>query len=188
MLGEPEYRSLRVMIAGGKAQPARVLRTALNLVGIMHIVIVPDAATALKLLGDKMFDAVFCDESIEEIGGVPFVVAARREKGVLDKMIPIFLICSAARLRQVKRARDVGVSDVLARPISAATIMRKLSAALLKPRPFIAAPGFFGPDRRAQTRPAYLGEDRRSRKTRKVKVAKPAADTTPALDGTEVYL
>lgn len=188
MLGEPEYRSLRVMIAGGKPQAARVLRTVLNLVGIMHIAIVPDAATALKLLKDKMFDAVFCDETIGEIGGLPFVIAARREKGILDKMIPIFLTCSGARLRQVKRARDVGVTDVLARPISAATIMRKLSTALLKPRPFIAAPGFFGPDRRAATRPAYAGEDRRSRKTRKVKVAKPAADSAPVLDGTEVYL
>jgi hypothetical protein len=44
-----------------------------------------------------------------------------------------------------------------------------LLAALLKPRPFIAAPDFFGPDRRARAR-AWRGRDRRKHTPRKSKI------------------
>ncbi|HEX2591171.1 MAG TPA: hypothetical protein VHL34_06730 [Rhizomicrobium sp.] len=169
---EPEYRSLHVLIVGGKAHHVRVLRTVLSLIGINEIVAEQEPSWAMRRLKTQFFDAVFCDETVDPIGDVPFVIAARREPDVLEHMVPIFLTCSAARLKQVNAARDSGVTDVLARPLSAQTIMRKLSLALLKPRSFIVAPDFFGPDRRSKGRPTYTGEDRRSRKTRKVKVAK----------------
>jgi PleD family two-component response regulator len=182
MTVEPEYRSLRILIAGGRAPSVRLLRMVLKLAGITDIAVATTAETSLKLLKDQLFDAVFADETIENFGEIPFVVAARREPGIIDPMVPIFLTCSSARLKQVTRARDCGVTDILARPISAATVMRKLSNALLKPRSFIAAPDFFGPDRRGKDRPPHRGEDRRKRKTRKIRVSK------PGLDGTEVLI
>jgi hypothetical protein len=71
-------------------------------------------------------------------------------------------------------ARDLGFTSVLTRPISAATVMRKLKLALDAPRPFIASTDFFGPDRRAPSRSGFGGPDRRTRKARQVKVGAPA--------------
>jgi len=48
--------------------------------------------------------------------------------------------------------------------------MDKVQLALDAPRPFIAAAGFFGPDRRAKERP-WRGEDRRSLSPKKIKVS-----------------
>jgi hypothetical protein len=70
----------------------------------------------------------------------------------------------------VVTARDVGVTNVIVRPFSAATIERKLRAALDAPRPFIKAGSFFGPDRRVDHRPPYKGGERRSRTPRKLRV------------------
>jgi hypothetical protein len=50
--------------------------------------------------------------------------------------------------------------------------MKKLSDVLDAPRPFIAAPSFFGPDRRAKSRAAsFNGAERRTRVAKKTKIA-----------------
>jgi CheY-like chemotaxis protein len=178
-----EFKTLRVLVVGGKPHAVRTLRTVFSLLGLHQIVVVQDAQAALQQLRFNTFAAVFCDEIVEKVGGLSFPVAARRDPEALDKMVPIFLTCAGARRRQVEAARDEGVTDVLARPISAATIGRKFALAVNKPRSFIVAPTFFGPDRRGKGRSAYGGPDRRVRAARKVKIAKPAqtpGDLTPA--------
>jgi CheY-like chemotaxis protein len=178
-----EFRTLRVLVVGGKPHAVRTLRTVFSLLGLHQIVVVPESEAALQQLRFNTFDAVFCDEIAEKVGGLSFAVAARRDPEALDKMVPIFLTCAGARRRQVEAARDEGVTDVLARPISAATIGRKFALAVNKPRSFIVAPTFFGPDRRSKGRSAFNGPDRRIRAARKVKIAKPAhtpdGDMTP---------
>ncbi|MEY4708414.1 MAG: hypothetical protein RJB58_2137 [Pseudomonadota bacterium] len=85
-------------------------------------------------------------------------------------MIPIFAVQERARRRDVEKARDIGVTDVLTTPISPKTVMTKLQAALTAPRPFIVANEFFGPDRRAKARTPYYGLDRRTRVAKKAKL------------------
>jgi len=93
-------------------------------------------------------------------------------------MSPLFIIYTNARQRQVEQARDIGVTDVLTHPVSASTIARKLQAALVAPRPFIAAPSFFGPDRRARRGAAWSGDERRTRTAKKTRVAVAEAGDT----------
>ena len=104
------------------------------------------------------------------VDGMSFPTAARRREGMLNPMIPIFAIREGARRKDVKQARDTGVTDVLTTPISPKTIMAKLHGALVAPRPFIVANEFFGPDRRAKARAPYYGSDRRTRVAKKAKV------------------
>ena len=56
-------------------------------------------------------------------------------------------------------------------PIAAATIIRKLRVAMLAPRAFILADGFFGPDRRGHGRAPFNGADRRKRRPKKLSVS-----------------
>ena len=106
-----------------------------------------------------------------------FPLAARRTQGLLNPMIPFFLTCHGPRRVQVEAARNAGVTDVLARPISAATVKRKLLQAIVRPRAFIASTEFFGPDRRGKERIQHKGPERRARQPRKVKVSKAASQT-----------
>jgi len=62
--------------------------------------------------------------------------------------------------------------DVICRPVSPKTIGIKLRGVLAQPRPFIAAPGFFGPDRRAKSRATGTpAQERRTRAAKKTKVS-----------------
>jgi CheY-like chemotaxis protein len=166
-----DIKNLRVLVVGGKAHTVTILRTAFGIIGINKVIAIAGSERAIQYLRDENVDAVFCDEAADAVDGVQFPLAARRAEGVPNPMLPIFLVCSSPVRRQIESARDDGVTDVLVRPVSAATIIRKLRKAVLVPRPFILAGAFFGPDRRAGARGFFAGQDRRTRKPKKLNVS-----------------
>ena len=173
-----DLTQLRVLAVGGKSHAVGILRTVLGVLGIRAITAEADSRRALEMLRSEAFDVVFCDEHAGPVDGLAFPLAARRAPGVLNPMLPVFQVFGAPRRREVECARDDGVTDVVTRPLSAATVARKIRAAIAAPRPFIAASQFFGPDRRSAVREGHEGSERRTRATRKVRLpAQPKTDT-----------
>ena len=165
-----EFHAHRALIVGAKTHALQLLRSILSIAGVGKITHVEDSGRALELLGMEHFSVVFCDHKIGGAGEKSFVAASRRGDAMLNPMVPIFMLQERARRRDVEKARDTGVNDVLTTPISPKILLEKLRAATQAPRPFIVAPEFFGPDRRAKVRPTYFGSDRRKRAPKKVKV------------------
>lgn len=165
---QSDLASARVLVVGAKGYAGPVLRAVLTAAGITRIVLVDEPRRALDLLCTEHFEAVFV-EGPAQLDDMPFALAARRSQMLLNPMIPIFAVYGGARRRDVETARDQGITDVICRPMSPKTVTDKLRAALAAPRPFIAAPEFFGPDRRAREHP-WRGEDRRTRAPKKIKV------------------
>jgi CheY-like chemotaxis protein len=167
-----DFAQLRVMLLSGKTHGAQTLRSVLSLAGVTNILMIDDPRKALDLLTMENFDAVFADDNCEPVSDITFAQAVRRRGGILNPMIPVFVFQEQARRSDVEEARDTGATDFLTCPISPKTVMSKLEQAIVNPRPFIKAPEFFGPDRRAKARPAWTGEERRSRVARKVQIEK----------------
>jgi len=165
-----DFSEHRILLLGAKTHALGLLRSLLGDAGISKILQVEDARRALELLSTKCFSSVFFDPKVDKAGEKPFTVAARRNASVLFPMIPIFVLHVRARRRDVEKARDTGVTDVLTTPISPKTLVAKLRAATQTPRPFIVAPDYFGPDRRTKVRTACYGVDRRKRVAKKTKV------------------
>jgi two-component system chemotaxis response regulator CheY len=159
-----------ILLVGAKSHSLLLVRSVLGIAGIADITHLPDARSAIAALGQVQFSAVFCDWDVASIDGMGFAVAARRSRGVLNPMIPIFALQERARRRDVIDARDEGVTDVVTVPVSPRTLMRKLGAATKAPRPFIVAADFFGPDRRVRAGQSFAGKERRVRVARKTKV------------------
>ena len=170
LMERADFSSHRVLVLGGKTHMIGLLRSIMNIIGITRITLVEDSRRALELLSMEHFTSVFFDPNTADMDGMSFVVAARRREGMLNPMIPIFALQDRARRRDVERARDVGVTDVITAPISPRNLMTKLRAAVSAPRPFIVSNQFFGPDRRSRARPSYYGSDRRIRATKKAKM------------------
>ena len=169
-MSKDDFSEVRILLVARKGAPTQVLRTVFGIAGISRIVNVDEARRAVELLCTEHFHAVFVEGALEH-DGMPFALAARRLPSLLNPMIPIFALFPQARKRDVETARDLGVHDVICRPVSPKTVMTKLRAALAAPRPFIAAPGFFGPDRRAKSRAGGTpGTERRGRTGKKTKV------------------
>ncbi|MBV9420614.1 MAG: hypothetical protein JO348_12655 [Alphaproteobacteria bacterium] len=170
-----EIRNLRLLVVGGRPASVQILRTAFSLLGMRSVTVVAESDKAIDALRSQHFSAIFADAGAEPVGRMTFVRAARRSKGLLNPMTPLFVIYTNARQKHVEYARDEGVTDVLTHPVSAATIQRKLEVALGAPRPFIAAPSFFGPDRRTERRNVWSGDERRKRLAKKTKIVLPDA-------------
>jgi DNA-binding response OmpR family regulator len=64
--------------------------------------------------------------------------------------------------RRVTMARDAGVTEFLAKPISAKGLYHRILNVVANPRPFIKTKTYFGPDRRRNIANTYIGPERRS--------------------------
>jgi PleD family two-component response regulator len=180
-----DFSALKILLVGGTPFGVQTLRSVLITAGIKEIEQIATSSSALWRLREKNFSAAFCDDTAEAVDGLKFPLAARRTQGVINPMLPIFLVSSQAYKRVIEKARDDGVTDVLARPISTETVIRKLRTAIEFPRSFIAAPDFFGPDRRSITRTAWSGEDRRKHRAKKVALRIPKMPEAPQLPADE---
>jgi CheY-like chemotaxis protein len=162
---------LRILLLARKGASTQILRTVFGIAGINRVTCVDESRRAIELLCIEHFHAIFTEGDMEH-DGQPFALAARRQPALLNPMIAMFAVVPKARRRDVEACRDLGVHDVICRPISPRTVMKKLRDVLDAPRPFIAAPSFFGPDRRAKTRSGgFNGPERRSRVAKKAKIA-----------------
>jgi hypothetical protein len=58
-------------------------------------------------------------------------------------------------------ARDAGVTEILAKPITAQNLMLRIAEVVDKPRAFVRCETYFGPDRRRRNVADYAGPWRR---------------------------
>ncbi len=162
---------VRVLLVAHKAAGTQVLRTVFTLAGVNKLTLTDEPRRALELLCIENFHAVFVEGALEH-DDMPFAIAARRIPALLNPMIAIFAVFPEARKQDVEQARDLGVHDVICRPVSAKTVAAKMRGVLAQPQPFIAAPSFFGPDRRSKDRAgASPNQERRTRAAKKTKVS-----------------
>jgi two-component system chemotaxis response regulator CheY len=161
----------RILLLARKSSSTKILRTVFNIAGLSRVSSVDEPRHAIELLCTEHFNAVFVEGAMEH-DGMPFALAARRLPALINPMIAMFAVFPEARKRDVETARDLGVHDVICRPVSPKIVIAKLRGVLADPRPFIAAPNFFGPDRRAKSRAhdRIPGEERRARTGKKTKM------------------
>jgi DNA-binding response OmpR family regulator len=75
--------------------------------------------------------------------------------------VAIIMLTGHSEKRRVVLARDAGITEFLAKPISAKGLYQRIVNIVANPRPFIRTKTYFGPDRRRNVNPAYIGPERR---------------------------
>ena len=79
-----------------------------------------------------------------------FLRWVRRHKDSPDRFVPFVMITSYTEPERVLQAREMGVTDMLAKPFTIKNIGDKLINIIERPRQFVHTKDFFGPDRRRQ--------------------------------------
>jgi two-component system, chemotaxis family, chemotaxis protein CheY len=75
--------------------------------------------------------------------------------------VPIIMLTGHSEKKRVMSARDAGITEFLAKPISAKALYQRILNVVANPRPFIKTKNYFGPDRRRNVNPNYVGPERR---------------------------
>jgi CheY-like chemotaxis protein len=145
-----KFESLQILIVDGKRANAKLLRGLLEGLGVRRITILENSTAALDGLRGTAFDVVFCDDAVRPLSSAQFLTALRKDAAV--PCVPVILMSAAPQKRQVEIARDSGVNDFIALPLSVATVKNKLASVLLAPKPFISSDAFSGPDRRRRAK------------------------------------
>jgi len=165
-----EFKDIRTLIVDPAGHSKNLLRSLLTTLNVSQAVAVANTDEALACLRQEHFSIVFCDELVGPLDPYGFLMALRRDLVTRDVTVPVVLVSAAAEFSKITAARDAGMNDVIAKPVSAGTIERKLRSLLLAPRSFVTVKGFVGPDRRAGgerrqfgMRPPPQGEDRRGK-------------------------
>ncbi|TWB37810.1 response regulator [Nitrospirillum viridazoti] len=165
---------LSVLVADDNRFVRTILVTVLRGLGVGRVLQAENGEEATAILdvstqiqGASDIDIVFADHLMAPVDGLELLKWVREHDHDKLKFMPYIMMSGEADENAVRMARDGGVTEYLAKPMSVANVASRLVAIVDKPRPFIRAPGYIGPDRRRQTLP-YAGDDRRVMTGRRV--------------------
>jgi CheY-like chemotaxis protein len=99
---------------------------------------------------------VFVELSGPGVDGAAFTKQLRRSD-LACRQAPVVMITATATAASIMAARDAGVHEFLRKPFTTKDLLRRLEAVTLRPRDWIEAVGYVGPDRRRFNSGDYSG-------------------------------
>ena len=155
------FELLRILLVDDNQHMRMLLTEVLRAIGVRRISEATDGAQALAQIRQFQFDIVMTDLSMEPLDGIDFTRLVRNSADSPNPMMPIIMITGHTTQRRVGEARDAGVNEFLAKPVTAQGVIRRLTEVVEHPRPYIRTGDYFGPDRRRRRDPGYGGPMRR---------------------------
>lgn len=152
---------LRVLIVEDNSRMASILRSVLGSFGIREVDIARTAIDAIDQIFSARYDFVLLDYELPNMDGLELTKIVRAQADPGQMMIPIILVTAFTERSRVVRARDAGVTEICAKPVSARVLWDRIAEVINSPRPFVRTRSYIGPDRRRLREPRYTGEEKR---------------------------
>ena len=156
-----DFSSVSVLLVEDNAWMRVLVRDLLDGFGIKTVHHASDGSSAMRALIEHDPDIVICDWQMEPIDGLAFTRQVRRARETPNPYVPIVMLTGHTERHRVAEARDAGVTEFLAKPVTARALYGRIVAIVERPRKFVHAGSFFGPDRRRRTVGNYRGKERR---------------------------
>jgi CheY-like chemotaxis protein len=124
---------LRVLVIDDQATMRSILRKLLEECGITDVLQADSGNAALALLRDAKSqdpDVIISDLYMEDMDGMSFCNAVRRDEALRDKRIPILILTGETDRLMHQVARQVGALKILTKPISAEDLNLHLQEAI----------------------------------------------------------
>lgn len=148
-----KFSRLSIMVVEENRHMLGLISGILHGLGVRDVVAINDTAEALQELNVTHADLIVTALRLQPLDGIEFVRFARTGPESPDKFVPIIMITGHSTASAVKLARDTGVTEFLAKPISAKSLYLRILEAINKPRLYVRTKSFFGPDRRRRDAP-----------------------------------
>jgi two-component system, chemotaxis family, chemotaxis protein CheY len=154
--------NISVMIIDDYAPMRKILMSLFRELGINRLSQATGGVEALKIIKTVEPDVIILDAIMEPMDGLEFTRKVRAGEAGIDPFVPIIMVSGQTEKRHILKARDAGVTEFLAKPISARAMYSRLCTIISSPRSFVRTETFFGPDRRRKALP-FDGADRREK-------------------------
>ena len=152
---------INTLVIDDNAHMIHIVRSMLLGFGITRTYESRDAAEAFDIVRHEPIDLIICDLQMPLLDGLEFTQMVRTGGDMRNPYIPIVLLTAHTERSRIIAARDAGVTEICAKPVTAHQMWTKIAAVVNNPRPFVRAKTYFGPDRRRRD-VEFKGEDRRA--------------------------
>jgi len=181
----------RVMVVDPNPATARLLAEQMRPLGGVQIFAAPSAEKGYAMARATDPQLIFVEHAQNGVDGLAFTRKIRRSD-LICREAPIIMCTAEATAEAIFGARDAGVHEFMRKPFNLKDLERRLEAVTLKPRDWIEAVAYVGPDRRRFNSADYKGPRKRkadqagtpsarlSQALRIVKSAAQALDIDPA--------
>ena len=176
-----DFNKLRFLICDDNPHMRRILRTLLHSFGAREAYEAEDGATALEMYTHYVPDIVITDWAMPIFDGLELTQMIRQPGANANPYVPIIMLTGHSEKKRVIAARDAGITEFLAKPISAKALYQRILNIVVNPRSFIKTKTYFGPDRRRNVSPNYAGPERRKGGKAEVIKQPPLLDKAKAL-------
>lgn len=167
----------RVLIVDPSPHAARLLTEIVKGLGAGEIVVEPSEPRALHMAAALEPGLIFTERNGDNLDGESLARSIRRSN-LMCRRAPIIMVTADATASTIMGARDSGVHEFLRKPFTSGDLLKRVENVALKPRDWVEAVGYVGPDRRRFNSGEYAGE----RKRRADKPATGAAAMAAAKD------
>jgi len=138
-----------------------IVSTMLRSMGITLIREASDGIDALEIVRDWRPDVIILDLMMEQLDGIEFTKLIRRGSDSTHPYVPIIMMTGHTDRRRVIEARDSGVNEFVAKPLTARALIDRLKSVINNERGWVKSVNYVGPDRRRRTHPDFKGPFRR---------------------------
>lgn len=159
------FDKLKIMVVDDNPHMRKLVVTILQAFGVFQIVEAPDGNRAWTMLRDAQPDVIFLDWQMEGMNGVELARLIRTSSQSPNPLVPLIMLTGHTQVDHLRQARDAGVNEFLAKPVSVRAIMSRMVAVIEHPRPFVRTKNYFGPCRRRRGIGEYRGPERRAAET-----------------------
>lgn len=160
-------QSISVLIADDEKMIQRLVYDVLTQLGFRKITVASSGRQAIEQLRQQSFDFVITDWRMKDMEGIDIIRFVRTSPDSPNPRMPIIMLTGNTEAHYVFTARDAGVNEYLIKPFTADQLVRRIRSIIEKPRSFVEAPGYKGPDRRHREVDPPDGNDRRRGRKRK---------------------
>jgi CheY-like chemotaxis protein len=156
------FDRLKILVVDDNAHMRKLVVTILQAFGALQILEAADGAQALAMLRDAQPDVIVLDWVMDGMTGLEVAKEIRTSPNTPNPFVPIIMLTGHTALDHVRQARDAGVNEFLAKPVSVKAILTRLIAVIEHPRPYVRTKAYFGPCRRRRGQEEYRGPERRA--------------------------
>lgn len=155
------HKRVRILIADENAFNRNIATDILRGAGLDNLLFAKDGDEMLTTTSQFAPQIVIANSRLPKLSGLEFTRKIRAGHANVDRALSIIVATSTATTTFLEAARASGVDEMLVRPFTAAALLARIEAVLLRPRRFIDSLSYVGPCRRRRMLEEYEGPMRR---------------------------
>ncbi len=156
------FDRLKILVVDDNAHMRKLVTTILQAFGVVQIYEADNGQRAWTVVRESNPDVIIADWVMDGMSGIEMVQMLRSNPQSPNPFVPVIMLTGHTSLDHVMQARDAGVNEFIAKPVSVKTMMSRLVSVIESPRPFVRTQGYFGPCRRRRGADEYRGPERRA--------------------------